>query len=106
MLSNRRATHLYGASGFVPKCDHAGVMSAEDCVFCNPPRHEWPENDPEDPEYNRAKDMLRQEFINRAELIVRGMQDRDSGWYDSPDDVVAVIASMLNACYQMGRNSK
>ena len=48
---------------------------------------------------------LIKEFENRAGIVVRGLTDPQSGWYDSPDDLVLVIASELAACYVMGRKS-
>jgi hypothetical protein len=48
---------------------------------------------------------LRQEWTNRAELIVRGTQDQSSGWYDSADDLVGVIAAELQAAFIIGQKS-
>ena len=48
---------------------------------------------------------LAQEWENRAEMIVRGTQDSSSGWYNSPDDLVAVIAAELNAAFIIGKKS-
>jgi hypothetical protein len=46
---------------------------------------------------------LRQEWENRAGIIVRGTADSSSGWYNSPDYLTAVIAVELAAAYAIGR---
>ena len=53
----------------------------------------------------KAIRCLYQEWENRAEMIVRGTQDSSSGWYNSPDDLVAVIAAELNAAFIIGKKS-
>ena len=37
------------------------------------------------------------ESKRRAGMIVRGLSDSSSGWYDSPDDLEVVIASEIDA---------
>lgn len=48
--------------------------------------------------------ILKRDFIKKAEVIVRGTQDSGSGWYNSPDDLVDVIAAELQNAYEAGRN--
>ena len=51
---------------------------------------------------DQGRACLRKEFINRAEMIVRGTQEPDSGWYNSPDDLVAIITLQLSRAYKDG----
>jgi len=36
------------------------------------------------------------ELENRAAIVIRGLQDPQSGWYNSPDDLQAVIEGQLD----------
>ena len=43
----------------------------------------------------------RKELENRAAIVVRGCTQPDSGWYNSPDDLQAVIEGQLAAVWCM-----
>lgn len=44
---------------------------------------------------------IMKELENRAEIVIRGLQDPQSGWYNSPDDLQAVIEGQLAAVWCM-----